>query len=67
MKTAGDGNGDDFVMVRKRGWRKRWRDAFGVAACSEADEELAADAKNIATSRVPEERCIPAFEYLARA
>ena len=52
MKTAGDGDGDDFVMVRSEDGGKL-ADAFGVAACSEADEELAADAKNIATLESP--------------
>ncbi len=55
MKTAGDGNGDDFVMVRSEDGGKL-AEAFGVAACSEADEELAGDAKNIATFESPGER-----------
>src|SRR5258708_29061840 len=55
MKTAGNGNGDDFVMVRSEDGGKL-ADAFGVAACSEADEELAADAKNIATLESPGKR-----------
>src|SRR5258708_23274767 len=55
MKTAGNGNGDDFVMVRSEDGREL-ADAFGVAACSEADEELAADAKNIATFESPRKR-----------
>src|SRR6267154_965424 len=55
MKTAGDGDGDDFVMVRSEDGGKL-ADAFGVAARSEADEELAADAKNIATLESPGKR-----------
>src|SRR5260370_32923555 len=55
MKTAGNGNGDDFVMVRSEDGGKL-PDTFGVDACSKADEELAADAKNIATFESPGKR-----------
>src|SRR6266702_6489390 len=48
MKTAGNGNGDDFIVVRRKNGGKL-ADAFGVAALGEADKELSADAKNIAT------------------
>ena len=48
MKRAGDGNGDDFVMVRSEDGGKL-ADAFGVAAPGKADKELAADAKDVAT------------------
>ena len=47
MKTAGDGNGDDFIVVRrKNGGELAY--AFGVTAPGEADEEFPADAQNIA-------------------
>ena len=48
MKTAGDGNGDDFVIV----WGEdsgKLADAFGVATLCEADKKPAANAKNVAT------------------
>jgi len=48
VKTAGDRNSDNFVIERSEDGGKL-AEAFGVAACSEADKELAADAKNIAT------------------
>src|SRR5260370_19348362 len=46
MKAVGDGNGDDFIVVRRKDGGKL-ADAFGVAALGEADKELAADAKDI--------------------
>src|SRR5882762_11499718 len=48
MKAAGDGNGDDFIAVRRKNGGKL-ADAFRVAAPGEADEELSGDAKNVAT------------------
>jgi hypothetical protein len=47
MKTAGDGNGDDFIVARCKDGGEL-ANAFGVAALGEADEELAADAKHVA-------------------
>jgi hypothetical protein len=47
MKTASDGNGDDFIIVgRKNGGELA--DAFRIAAPGEADKEVSADAKNVA-------------------
>ena len=46
MKAAGDGNGDDFVVVRRKDGGKL-ADAFGIAPPCDADKELAADAKDI--------------------
>src|SRR6266403_2260604 len=63
MKTAGDGNGDDFVMVRSEDGGKL-AEAFGVAACGKADEELAVDAKNIATLESPGKRDVFQFSKL---
>ena len=48
MKAAGNGNGDDFIFVRSKNGGEL-ADAFGVAAPGEADKELAADAKDVAT------------------
>src|ERR1700682_5240120 len=48
MKAAGDGNGDDLVLVRRKNAGKL-ADAFRVAAPGEADEEFSADAKDVAT------------------
>jgi len=48
MKAAGDGNGDDFIVVRSKNGGKL-ADAFGVAAPGKADKELAADAKDVPT------------------
>ena len=48
MKAAGDGNGDDFIVVRRKNGGKL-AEAFGVAAPGEADKELSADEKDIAT------------------
>src|SRR5258708_2022360 len=48
MKAAGGGNGDDFVLVgRKNGGKLA--DAFRVAAPGEADGEVSAHAKDVAT------------------
>ena len=47
MKTAGDGNGDYFIVVRRKNCGEL-ADTFGVAAPGEADEEFPADAQNIA-------------------
>src|SRR6266849_2112507 len=47
MKAAGDGNGDDFIVVRSKNGGKL-ADAFSVAAPGKADKELAADAKDVA-------------------
>ena len=47
MKTASDGNDDDFVVVRSKNGREL-ADAFGVAALREADKKLSADAKDVA-------------------
>src|SRR6266487_4607508 len=52
MKAASDGNDDDVVAA----WSKNGRelaDAFGVAALREADKKFSADAKDVATLRVP--------------
>ena len=46
MKAAGDGNGDDFIVVRRKDGGKL-ADAFGVAPPCEAGKQLAADAKDI--------------------
>src|SRR5260370_39112924 len=48
MKAAGDGNGDDFIVVRRKNGAKL-ADAFGAAAPGEADKQLPADAKDVAT------------------
>src|SRR6267143_1113952 len=48
MKAAGDGNGDNVIIVRRKNGGKL-ADAFGVAAPGKADKELAADAKDVAT------------------
>src|SRR2546427_533034 len=48
MKAAGDGNGDYFIVVRRKNGGKL-ADAFRVAARSEANKELSADAKDITT------------------
>ncbi len=48
MKTAGNGNGEDFIVVRRKNGGEL-ADAFGVAALGEADKKLSADAKNVAT------------------
>ncbi len=48
MKTSGDENGDNFIVVRRKNGSKL-ADAFRVAALSEAHEELSANAKDITT------------------
>src|ERR1700687_2871269 len=48
MKAAGDGNGDDFVVLRRKNGGQL-ADAFRVAAPGEADKEFSADAKDVAT------------------
>ena len=48
MKAAGDGNGDYFIVVQRKNGGKL-ADAFRVAARSEANKELSADAKDITT------------------
>src|ERR1700674_4169102 len=48
MKAAGDGNSDDFIVVRSKNGGQP-ADAFGVAAPGKADKELSADAKDVAT------------------
>src|SRR2546427_13240591 len=48
MKAAGDGNGDYFIVVRRKNGGKL-ADAFRVAARGEANKELSADAKDITT------------------
>src|SRR5260370_20589199 len=48
MKAAGDGNGGDFIVVRRKNGAKL-ADAFGAAAPGEADKQLPADAKDVAT------------------
>src|SRR5260370_20317523 len=57
MKAAGDGNGDDFIVVRRKNGGKL-ADAFRVAALGQADKELPADAKDIATFESAGERNI---------
>src|SRR6266852_6675763 len=47
MQAAGDGNGDDFIVVRRKNSGKP-ANAFRVAALGEADKELSADAQGIA-------------------
>src|SRR5882762_4025283 len=47
MKTAGDGNGDYFIVVRRKNCGKLAY-TFGVAAPGEADEEFPADAQDVA-------------------
>ena len=47
VQTAGHGDGDDFVSVRREDGGEL-ADAFGVAALREADEEFAANAQNVA-------------------
>src|SRR2546422_7954234 len=48
MKTAGDRNGDDFVIVGSEDGGKL-EDAFGVAALGKPDKEPASDAQNVTT------------------
>ena len=47
MQAAGDGDGDDFIVVRRKNGGKL-ADAFGIAAASEADKELSPDAQDVA-------------------
>src|SRR5713226_447257 len=47
MEAAGDGNGDDFIIVRRENGGEL-ADAFRVAALRETDKKLAANAKDIA-------------------
>src|SRR5260370_14737889 len=47
MEAAGDGNGDDFIIVRRENGVEL-ADAFRVAALRETDKKLAANAKDIA-------------------
>src|SRR6266436_2391833 len=47
MQTAGDGNRDNFIVVRRKNGGKL-TDALGIAAPGEADKEFLSDAKNIA-------------------
>src|SRR5260370_26739156 len=42
MKAAGDGNGDDFIVVRRKDGGKL-AEAFGVARPREAGKQVAAD------------------------
>src|SRR6267143_4594714 len=55
MKATGDGNCDDFIVVRRKNGGKL-ANAFGVAAPGEADKELSADAKDIAAFESAGER-----------
>src|SRR6267378_1299932 len=48
MKAANNGNGDDFIVVRRENGGKL-ADAFRVAALGEADKKLSANAKDVAT------------------
>ena len=48
MQAAGDGDGDDFVIVRSEDGSELAK-ALGVAAFGEADKKLAADAQDIST------------------
>src|SRR6267143_6091437 len=48
MQAAGNGHGDNFILVRSEDTREL-ADAFGVAALGEADKKFAADAKDIST------------------
>ena len=45
MKATGDGNCDDFIVVRRKNGGKL-ADAFRVAALGQADKELPSDAKD---------------------
>src|SRR5437660_11863152 len=47
MQAASDGDGDDFIVVRRKNGGKL-ADAFGVAALGEPDKDSWADAKDIA-------------------
>ncbi len=47
MEAAGDRNAEYVVAIRLND-RRQLRDAFGVAACGEADEKFAADAQDVA-------------------
>src|SRR5260370_32303684 len=47
MQAAGDGNRDNFIVVRRKNGGKL-TDALGVAAPGEADKEVLSDAKNVA-------------------
>jgi hypothetical protein len=47
MQAAGDGNGDDFIVVRRKDGGEL-ADAFGVAAPGEADENFSVEAQDIA-------------------
>src|SRR5690348_5558602 len=55
MQAASDGNGDDFIVVRRKNGGKL-ADAFRVAALGEADKELTADAKDVAAFKSPWKR-----------
>jgi len=61
MQAAGDGNGDNFVAVRRKNVGKL-ADAFRIAALSEADKELSTDAQNVAAFQSAGREMIRAFE-----
>src|SRR5438552_17248103 len=46
MQAASDGDGDDFIVVRRKNGGKR-ADAFAVAALGQTDKEPSADAKDL--------------------
>src|SRR6266403_1358750 len=46
MQAASDGNGDDFIVVRRKNGGKL-ADALRVTTFGEADKEFSADAKDI--------------------
>src|ERR1700674_5892574 len=48
MQAAGDGNGDDFIVVRSKNGGQL-ADAFGVGAPGKADKELTADLQDVPT------------------
>ena len=55
MQAAGDGYGDDFVIVRSEDGGELAK-ALGIAAPGEADKKFAADANNVATFQGAGER-----------
>ena len=60
MKTAGNGNSDDFVVVRRKNGGKL-PDAFRVAAPGEAGKDLAAYTKDVPTFERARKRNV--FEF----
>jgi hypothetical protein len=55
VQASGNGNGDDFVVVRSEDGREL-PDTLGVAPPGEADKKFAADAEDVATFESARER-----------